>query len=130
MRRKGLVSSPGYRTERRDPQPKGLRPCRSQSKITTRPTIGNHNHNPDPQPRTTTRPTPIEQKGQSEQKGKKKPDEGYRSVMVETKLMVDHIHEREDNRATGKTHNQTRADRTKRTERTKGEKKKPVKDID
>ena len=49
--------------------------------------------------------------------------------MVETKLMVAHIHEREDNRATGKTHNQTDADRIERTERTKGEKK-PVKDID
>ena len=66
-------------------------------------------------------PTPIEQRGQSEQKGKKT-GEGYRSVMVETKLMVAHIHELEDNRATGKTHNQTDADRTKRTERTKGEK--------
>ena len=53
------------------------------------------------QGRPITRPTPIEQKGQSEQKGKKT-GEGYRSVMVETKLMVAHIHEREDNRATGK----------------------------
>ena len=53
----------------------------------------------------------------------KKTGEGYRSVMVEMKLMVAHIHEREDNRATGKTHNQTHADRTERTERTKGEKK-------
>jgi len=43
--------------------------------------------------------------------------------MVETKLMVAHIYEREDNRATGKTHNQTHADRIERTERTKGEKK-------
>ena len=52
--------------------------------------------------RPITRPTSIEQRGQSEQKGKKKTGEGYRSVMVETKLMVAHIHEWEDNRATGK----------------------------
>ena len=52
--------------------------------------------------RPTTRSTPIEQRGQREQKGEKKTGEGYRSVMVETKLMVAHIHEREDNRATGK----------------------------
>ena len=82
-----------------------------------------HNRKSQPQPRPTTRPTLIEQRGSSEQKGKKKTGEEYRSVMVETKLMVAHIHEREDNRATGKTHNQTNADITERTERTKGGKK-------
>ena len=36
------------------------------------------------------------------QKGKKNRIYVVRSVMVETKLMVAHIHERENNRATGK----------------------------
>ena len=63
------------------------------------------------------------------QKGKKNRIYVVRSVMVEMKLMVAHIHEREDNRATGKTHNQIDVDRTKRTKRTKGGKK-LVKGID
>ena len=58
MRRKGSISSLGYRIERRNPQPRDLRPHRSQSEITTKPTTG---------------PTPIEQRGESEQKGGKKP---------------------------------------------------------
>ena len=103
MRRKGSVSSPGYRIERRDPQ---TRPT-TQRPTPTPITIGNHNqthnqtHNRKSQlqPRPTTRPTPIEQKEASEQKGKKT-DEGYRSVVVERKLMMAHIHEWEENRAT------------------------------
>ena len=106
MRRKGSISSLGYRTERRDPQ---TRPT-TQRPTPTPITIGNHNqtHNQthnrksQPQPRPTTRPTPIEQREESEQKGKKKIGEGYRSVMVERKSMVAHIHEWEENRATGK----------------------------
>ena len=101
MRRKGSVSSPGYRTERRDPQPRDLCPRQSQSKITTRPTtkptIGNHNRNPDPQPD----PRQQNRKKQVNKRGKKT-GEGYRSVMVERKSMMAHIHEWEENRATGK----------------------------
>ena len=44
---------------------------------------------------------PIEQREASEQKGKKT-GEGYRSVMVERRSIVAHIHEWEENRATGK----------------------------
>ena len=44
----------------------------------------------------------IEQRGESEQKGEKKPVNGQiRSVMVERKSVVAHIHEWEENRAKG-----------------------------
>ena len=100
MRRKGSVSSPGYRTKRRDPQPRPTTQRPTPTLIIIENHNQTHNRKSQLQPKPTTRPTPIEQRGESEQKGKIKTGEGYRSVMVERKSIVAHIHEWVENRAT------------------------------